>query len=342
MRRSAAQSDRIWRSLLSLIDGPYSEWDYNELLEEFLYAIEDETGQRWNPNIVEDNLWQEYDMKHEARRAAARRRRSSAVPNKIKVASLGWKAVQSITDPSITEWWKDYSPTVWAAITDGTDDGLYAWISFVGNSNGPHGREATLEEAMAAADAALGGVTASHFRRKANTKQTGRTRMRRASEAKTISMTMPNGKKLIITAAGRVLDISAYSAGKIKSPLIKTCRNQNEAKQWVARNESRLTDRGYRVQIAKRAALRKRAASLVTIIEDNAGQFTLSDGNVGWQANRYAGDPEQALAAARDWQSGEWEPNESDGWHLVDLADLDPYAAHDAVKVWTLAEFSNG
>ena len=257
--KTSARSDRLWKSLLSLIDGPYSEWEYNELLEEFLYAIEDETGQRWNPNIVEDNLWQEYDMKYEARRLAARRRESSVAPN-----------------------------------------------------------------------------------RKANTKQTGRTRMRRASEAKTISMTIPNGKKLIITAAGRVLDISAYSAGKIKSPLIKTCRNQNEAKRWVARNESRLTDRGYRVQIAKRAALRKRAASLVTIIEDNAGQFTLSDGNVGWQANRYAGDPEQALAAARDWQSGEWEPNESDGWHLVDLADLDPYAAHDAVKVWTLAEFSNG
>lgn len=81
-------------------------------------------------------------------------------PKISKVASLDWKAVQNIIDPSITEWLKDYSPTVWAAITDGTDDGLYAWISFVGNSNGPHGREATLEEAMAAADAALGGVTA--------------------------------------------------------------------------------------------------------------------------------------------------------------------------------------
>ena len=79
----------------------------------------------------------------------------------------------------------------------------------------------------------------------------------------------------------------------------------------------------------------------ISIIEDNAGQYTLTDGTHGWQAFEFAQDRAVALDGAQAWQSGEWEPSENDGWRAVDLAGFDFGADHDAPRQWALNEFAS-
>ena len=54
----------------------------------------------------------------------------------------------------------------------------------------------------------------------------------------------------------------------------------------------------------------------ITIYEDNAGGLHISDGTTMWCSLRSSITLDQAQDAAQAWESGEWEPNEVDGWQL--------------------------
>ena len=54
----------------------------------------------------------------------------------------------------------------------------------------------------------------------------------------------------------------------------------------------------------------------ITIYEDNAGGLHISDGTTMWCGLGSSITLDQAQDAAQAWESGEWEPNEVDGWQL--------------------------
>ena len=54
----------------------------------------------------------------------------------------------------------------------------------------------------------------------------------------------------------------------------------------------------------------------ITIYEDNAGGLHISDGATMWCSLGTSITLDQAEDAAQAWESGEWEPNEVDGWQL--------------------------
>lgn len=53
------------------------------------------------------------------------------------------------------------------------------------------------------------------------------------------------------------------------------------------------------------------------IYQDNAGQLYLVKDNEAWQAGTWPSDIALARSAAADWDLGEWEPNDGDGWDLI-------------------------
>lgn len=74
----------------------------------------------------------------------------------------------------------------------------------------------------------------------------------------------------------------------------------------------------------------------ITIYEDNAGGYHISDGTTMWCGLGTSITLDQAEDAAQAWESGEWEPTEVDGWQLsVQLAyadELDIPAEFQAVE----------
>mgnify|MGYP001351302122 CR=1 FL=1 len=50
------------------------------------------------------------------------------------------------------------------------------------------------------------------------------------------------------------------------------------------------------------------------LTEDDGGMFHITDGRDIWTADMLPGDRSQAEEALAAWSSGQWQPNEEDGW----------------------------